>query len=96
MRRAAPVVGVRRARGRRRRPWADSSRPLSTPARARHAYGRLSRHAGAVPPGVTADTVEALSLDTRERISAAVRSERSRWTPVRRRVIPQQAGPCRP
>jgi len=47
-------------------------------------------------PGVTAATVDAMSLEKIERIIAALRYERYRWTPVRRIFIPKQSGKLRP
>lgn len=89
---AATVLGVLRERGRRRLPLEDMYRQLSTPALSRHASGRLYRHDGALPPGVTAATVEAMSLDKIDRIIAALRHERYRWTPARRIGIPKKSG----
>jgi hypothetical protein len=71
MRSAETIVGVLRERGRRRRPLEEISRHRSNPALSLHAYGRLYRNDGAVPPGVTADTVAAMSRETIERIIAA-------------------------
>jgi hypothetical protein len=71
MRNAETVVGVRRARGRRSLPWEARYRQRSNPARALRASGRLDRHDGALTPGVTADTVEALARDTSAKIIAA-------------------------
>jgi retron-type reverse transcriptase len=96
MRSAETVLGVRRDRGRRRLPLEDISRPLSNPALALHAYGRLYGHDGALTPGVTAATVDAMSLEKIERIIAALRHERYRWTPVRRLCIPKTSGKLRP
>jgi len=85
-----------RDRGRRKLPLDDIDRQLSNPALSLHAYGRLYRKDGALTPGVTAETVEARSLEKSERIIAALRYERYRWTPVRRIVIPKQSGKLRP
>lgn len=96
MRNAETVLGVIRERGRRRRPWEDIYRQLYNPALSLRAYGRRDRNDGAVTPGVTAETVEAMSREKIDRISTAVRYERYRWTPVRRPVIPKTAGTLRP
>jgi len=96
MRSAETLVGVRRERGRRRRPLEEINRHLYNPALSLHAYGRLDRNDGAVTPGVTAETVEAMSLEKIERSIAAFRYERSRWTPGRRIFLPKQAGTLRP
>jgi len=96
MRSAETVLGVMRERGRRRRPWEDMYRQLYTPDLDLHAYGRLYRNDGAVPPGVTAETVDAMSLEKIDRIIAALRYERYRWTPVWRTFIPKKSGKLRP
>ena len=71
MRSAATVLGVMRERGKRRRPLADISRQRYPPDLYLCAYGRLYRNDGAVPSGVTAATVEAMSLEKIERSIAA-------------------------
>jgi retron-type reverse transcriptase len=96
MRRAETVLGVIRERGRRRRPLEDIYRQLYNPALSLHAYGRLDRNDGALTPGVTTETVEAMSLEKSERIIAALRDERYRWPPVRRICIPKKSGKLRP
>ena len=60
------------------------------------AYGRLYRNDGALPPGVTAETVDAMSLEKIDRIITALRNECSRWTPVRRTFLPKKSGKVRP
>ena len=89
---AATVVGVMRERGRRRPPVEDISRQLYNPKLSLRAYGRLYRNDAALTPGVTAETVAALSLEKLDRILAALRYERYRWTPVRRICIPKTSG----
>ena len=76
MRSAETVLGVMRARGRRKLPLEDIYRQLYNRALSLHASGRLYRNDGALTPGVTAETVDALSLDTIDGIIAAVRHER--------------------
>src|SRR5712691_5068821 len=76
MRSAATVLGVIRERGRRELPLEDLSRQLSNRALSLHAYGRRYRNDGALTPGVTAETVEAMSLDKIDGIIAALRHER--------------------
>jgi retron-type reverse transcriptase len=96
MRSAETVLGVIRERGRRRLPLEDIYRQLYNPDLYLCAYGRLYRNDGALTPGVTAETVDAMSLEKIERIIAALRSERYRWTPVRRTFIPKKSGKLRP
>ena len=96
MRSAETVLGVMRERGGRRLPLEDIYRQLYNPDLYLRAYGRLYRNDGALTPGVTADTVDALSLEKIDRIIAALRCERYRWTPVRRTSIPKKSGKLRP
>jgi len=74
----------------------DIYRQLYNPDLYLHAYGRLYRNDGALTPGVTAETVDAMSLEKIERIITALRYERYRWTPVRRIFIPKKSGKLRP
>ena len=96
MRSAETVLGVMRERGRRRLPLEDIYRQLYNPDLYLRAYGRLYRNDGALTPGVTAETVDAMSLEKIDRIIAALRYERYRWTPVRRIFIPKKSGKLRP
>src|SRR5262249_21739927 len=96
MRSAETVLGVIRERGRRRLPLEDIYRQLYNPDLYLHAYGRLYRNDGALTPGVTAETVDAMSLEKIERIITALRYERYRWTPVGRTFIPKKAGKLSP
>jgi group II intron reverse transcriptase/maturase len=96
MRSAETVLGVIRERGRRRRPLEDIYRQLYNPDLYLCAYGRLYRNDGALTPGVTAETVDAMSLEKIDRIITALRIERYRWTPVRRTFIPKKSGKLRP
>ncbi|HSH82425.1 MAG TPA: reverse transcriptase domain-containing protein [Herpetosiphonaceae bacterium] len=96
MRDAATVLGIIRERGRRGLPLEDVYRQLFNPALYLHAYAKLARNAGALTPGVTAETVDGMSLPKIQAIIAALRSERYRWTPVRRVAIPKANGKLRP
>ncbi len=60
------------------------------------AYGRIYRNAGAMTPGVTNETVDAMSLDKIDAIIELVRSERYQWKPARRIYIPKKDGRKRP
>ena len=51
------------------------------------AYGRLYLNEGAMTPGATEETVDGMSLRKIDAIIEAVRSERYRWTPVKRVYI---------
>ena len=87
MRNAETVLGIIRERGRRGLPLEDVYRQLFNPLLFLRAYGRISRNAGALTPGSTAETVDGMSLEKIRAIIALLRQERYRWTPVRRIYI---------
>jgi group II intron reverse transcriptase/maturase len=60
------------------------------------AYGKIYRNAGALTPGVTPETVDAMSLEKIDTIIEALRYERYRWKPARRTSIPKKNGKKRP
>jgi retron-type reverse transcriptase len=60
------------------------------------AYGRLCCNKGAMTPGATAETVDAMSLEKIDTVIDALRHERYPWTPVRRTYIPKKLGKRRP
>ncbi|MBV8399479.1 MAG: hypothetical protein JOZ17_12175 [Acetobacteraceae bacterium] len=84
MRSAETVLGIIQDRGRRGLPLGDVYRQLFNPELFLLAYGRISRNAGAMTPGITAETVDGMSLAKIGRIIDALRRETYRWTPVRR------------
>ena len=59
------------------------------------AYGRIYSNQGATTKGVTAETMDGMSLAKIDRIIEALRYERFRWTPVRRVNIPKPNGTTR-
>ena len=59
------------------------------------AYGRIYSNQGATTKGVTAETMDGMSLAKIDRIIEALRYERFRWTPVRRVNIPKPNGKTR-
>ena len=87
MRNAETVLGIIHNRGRRGLPLEDVYRQLFNPELFLLAYGRISRNAGAMTPGVTAETVDGMSLAKIGRLIDALRHETYRWTPVRRIYI---------
>jgi group II intron reverse transcriptase/maturase len=87
MRNADTILGVIRDRGRRRLPLNGIYRQLYNRHLDLQAYGHLYRNAGAMTPGATSETVDAMSLEKIEAIIDALRHERYRWTPVRRVYI---------
>lgn len=96
MRRAETILGIIRERGRRRLPLEDIYRQLYNRDLYLRAYGRLYRNDGAMTPGSTTETVDAMSLGKIEAMIRALRGERYRWTPVRRTHIPKKSGKMRP
>jgi group II intron reverse transcriptase/maturase len=95
MRIATTVLGIIRDRGRRGLPMEDIYRQLFNPDLFLRAYGRLYANKGAMTPGATPETVDAMSLEKIETITTALRYERYRWTPVRRTYIPKPNGKLR-
>lgn len=92
MRTAETVLGVIRERGKQGLPLEDVYRQLYNPTLYLLAYGRLYANDGAMSPGVTSETVDGMSLAKIETIIAQLRTERFRWTPVRRVYIPKAHG----
>ncbi|MGH8055985.1 MAG: hypothetical protein ACREOH_01925 [Candidatus Entotheonellia bacterium] len=91
MRNAEPSVGLMHERGTHGLPRDDVSRQWDNPQVCLHAYGRISRKRGAMPPGVTGEPAEGRALATLESSIDARRHERYRWTPVRRGSIEKKA-----
>jgi group II intron reverse transcriptase/maturase len=96
MRNAETILGIIRERGRKRLPLGDVYRQLYNPELYLHSYGRLYRNDGAMTKGVTAETVDRMSLEKINEIIERIRCERYRWTPVRRVYIPKKGGKTRP
>src|SRR3954469_10795054 len=96
MQNAETVLAVIRDRGRRGLPLERVYRQLFNPELFLMAYARLYQNAGAMTPGTTTETVDAMSLAKIETIIAQLREERYRWTPVRRVEIPKKNGKTRP
>jgi group II intron reverse transcriptase/maturase len=96
MRNAETVLGVIRERGRRRLPLEDIYRQLYNRDLYLRAYGRIYRNDGAMTPGSTPETVDAMSLEKIDTLIGLLRLERYRWPPVRRTYIPKKSGKLRP
>src|SRR5450755_1580900 len=96
MRSAATVLDVMRDRGRRGLPLERLYRQLFNPGLFLLAYGRIYANTGAMTPGVTAETVDGMSLAKIDAIIDALRGERYRWRPVKRVYIPKKTGKLRP
>jgi group II intron reverse transcriptase/maturase len=96
MRNAETLLGIIQERGRRKLPLGGIYRQLYNRDLYLRAYGRLYRNDGAMTPGSTTETVDAMSLEKIDTIIAALRDERYRWTPVRRTFIPKKSRKLRP
>ena len=96
MQNAETVLSILRERGKRRLPLNNLYRQLYNPQLYLLAYGRLYSNDGAMPPGITGETVDGMALEKITIIIDALRSERFRWTPVKRVFIPKKNGKLRP
>lgn len=96
MRNAETCLAIVRTRGERGLPVDDLYRQLFNPEFYVQAYGKIYRNQGAMTPGVTPETVDGMSLKKVRGVIDALRSERYRWTPVRRTYIPKKGGKLRP
>jgi group II intron reverse transcriptase/maturase len=93
---AETVLAVYSDRGKRGVPLEGVSRQLYRRDLYLRAYGRIHRNDGALTPGVTDETVDAMSLEKIDRIIDAMRQEAYRWPPARRTHIPKKNGKKRP
>ena len=96
MQNAKTVLDVLRERGRRGLPCDELYRQLFNPQLYLLAYGRIYSNKGAMTPGPDAETADGMTLGKIERIIDALRHERYRFKPVRRRYIPKKDGKQRP
>jgi group II intron reverse transcriptase/maturase len=96
MQSAVTVLSLYQDRGRRGLPLENSYRQLLNRDHYLRAYGRIYRNTGSMTPGITTETVDAMSLEKIDRITDALRREAYRWTPVRRTYIPKKSGKLRP
>ena len=90
------LLGLLRERGKRGLPLKRIYRQLYNLNLYLTAYGRIYRNAGAMTPGVTEETVDAMSLEKIRDIIQAVRQERYQWQPARRTYVPKKNGKKRP
>lgn len=96
MRTAETILNIIQDRGKRKLPLDDVYRQLYNPDMYLRAYTRLYKNHGAMTPGITAETVDGMSMDKIANIIEAIRHERWQWTPVRRIAIPKRKGGKRP
>lgn len=93
---AETVLTVYSNRGRRGLPLEGVYRQLFRRDFYLRTYGRIYCNIGAMTPGVTGETVDAMSLAKNDRIIGALRRETYRWSPARRIYIPKKNGKQRP
>jgi group II intron reverse transcriptase/maturase len=96
MRDAKTVLEIVHERGKRGLPLEDVYRMLYNPHLYMLAYGRLYRNKGALTPGMTAETVDGMTLEKIRLIIESIRHEQYRRTPVRRIYIQKKNGKKRP
>ena len=96
MQRAEVLMEIIHERGKKGLPLERLYRQLFSPELYLRAYGKIYRNDGAMTPGTTAETVDGMSVKKIHAIIDALRSERYRWTPVRRTRIPKRNGKTRP
>lgn len=96
MRSAETVLNVIRDRGQRGLPLEKVYRQLFNPELYLRAYAKLYSNDGALPPGTTPETVDAMTRKKIDTIIDTIRSERYRWSPMRRTYIPKRKGQLRP
>src|SRR5216684_1794630 len=96
MRTAETILNIIQDRGKRKLPLDDVYRQLYNPDMYLRAYARLYQNDGAMTPGITEETVDDMSTEKIASIIEAIRYERWKWTPVRRKNIPKRKGGTRP
>jgi group II intron reverse transcriptase/maturase len=96
MRTAETILNIIQDRGKRKLPLDDVYRQLYNPDMYLRAYARLYKNDGAMTPGMTEETVDDMSTEKIASIIEAIRYERWKWTPVRRKNIPKRKGGTRP
>jgi hypothetical protein len=94
MQSAETVLGVLRERGRRGLPCNELYRQMFNSSLYLLAYGKIYANQGAMTPGASAETADGMSEDKIHKIIEAVRSERYRFSPARRVLIPKKNGKC--
>ncbi len=96
MRNAETILNIIQERGRKKLPLSNIYRQLYNRDLYLRAYSRLYCNDGAMTPGSTKETVDAMSLNKIDTLIDTLRAERYRWTPVRRTLIPKKSGKKRP
>lgn len=90
---AQTILNVIQQRGQRNLPLSNGTyRLLYNQNLYLRAYANLYSNQGSLTPGITGETADGMSLEKINNISEALRSERYRWTSVRRTYIPKSNG----
>ena len=96
MRRAETILEIIHERGKRGLPLEQVYRQLFNPELFVRAYGKIAQNRGALTPGSTDETADAMTMGRINAIIDDLRYERYRWTPARRVYIPKSNGKTRP
>ncbi len=96
MQNADTMLTVIRSRGERELHLERVYRSLFNPELYLLAYANLYSNQGALTKGITEETVDGMSLAKINSLIEEIKSERFRWTPVRRTYIPKTNGRSRP
>jgi group II intron reverse transcriptase/maturase len=96
MQTAETIMTVIRSRGERGLHLERVYRSLFNPDLYLLAYANLYSNQGAMTKGTTGETVDGMSLAKIKSIIDEIKTERFRWTPVRRTCIPKANGKTRP
>ena len=92
MQEAGTVLAVLRERGRKGLPCNELYRQMFNKSLYLLAYGNIYSNQGAMTPGASNETADGMSEAKIGEITAAMRSERYRFAPVRRVYIPKKNG----
>ena len=93
---AGTVLAVLRERGRKGLPCDELYRQMFNQDLYLLAYGNIYANQGAMTPGASSETADGMSEDRIGQVIDLMRSERYRFAPVRRVLIPKKNGKLRP
>ncbi|HEY4386308.1 MAG TPA: reverse transcriptase domain-containing protein [Ktedonobacteraceae bacterium] len=96
MRSTDTILGLIQERGRKGLPLERVHRLLYNPNLYLTAYGKIYSNKGAMTPGSTKETADAMSLEKIAKIIQSLREGTFQWTPARRKYIPKKGGKKRP
>jgi hypothetical protein len=94
MRTAEMELNIIRERGRRGLPLEGLYRQLYNRDLYLHAYGKLYANKGAMTPGSTPETVDAMSLEKIDALIEQLRHEQYRWTQSDAPTSPRRMASC--